>query len=151
MHEDDMDESLALTLAAVAEGSLGRAKLLWQEDLLNLRQELVERLLLGRQDQAEIIAQVFHLSEKVAALKENTSEFLALIRLWYRDLVLVAAGGPEASIANKDLALSLPAATQLWSIAQLHEKLHRLDLAERQLVRNCSRTLVLETLFFDLI
>jgi DNA polymerase-3 subunit delta' len=151
MQENDMEESLAFTLAAVAEGSLGRAKLLWQEGLLSLRQEVVEGLLLGQQNQAETIAQVFRLSEKGAALKENTSELLALIRLWYRDLVLVAAGGPEASIANKDLALFLPAAAQLWSLRQLQQKLRRLDLAERQLLRNCSRTLVLETLFFDLI
>lgn len=151
MQENDMEESLAFTLAAVAEGSLGRAKLLWQEGLLSLRQEVVEGLLLGQQNPAETIAQVFRLSEKGAALKENTSELLALIRLWYRDLVLVAAGGPEASIANKDLALFLPAAAQLWSLRQLQQKLRRLDLAERQLLRNCSRTLVLETLFFDLI
>ena len=151
MQENDMEESLAFTLAAVAEGSLGRAKLLWQEGLLSLRQEVVEGLLLGQQNPAETIAQVFRLSEKGAALKENASELLALIRLWYRDLVLVAAGGPEASIANKDLALFLPAAAQLWSLRQLQQKLHRLDLAERQLLRNCSRTLVLETLFFDLI
>jgi DNA polymerase-3 subunit delta' len=151
MQENDMEESLAFTLAAVAEGSLGRAKLLWQEGLLSLRQEVVEGLLLGQQNPAETIAQVFRLSEKGAALKENTSELLALIRLWYRDLVLVAAGGAEASIANKDLALFLPAAAQLWSLRQLQQKLHRLDLAERQLLRNCSRTLVLETLFFDLI
>jgi len=151
MQENDMEESLAFTLAAVAEGSLGRAKLLWQEGLLSLRQELVEGLLLGQQNPAETIAQVFRLSEKGAALKENASELLALIRLWYRDLFLVAAGGPEASIANKDLALFLPAAAQLWSLRQLQQKLQRLDLAERQLLRNCNRTLVLETLFFDLI
>jgi DNA polymerase-3 subunit delta' len=151
MRENDMEESLALTLAALAEGSLGRAKILWQEDLLSLRQEVVEALLLGEHDQAETIPNVFRLSEKVAALKENIDEFLTLLRLWYRDLVLVSAGGPDASIVNKDLALFLPAAAQSWSLSQLHEKLHRLDLAERQLQRNCSRTLVLETLFFDLI
>jgi DNA polymerase-3 subunit delta' len=151
MQENDIEASLAITLAALAEGSLGRAKLLWQENLLSLRQEVVEGLLLGQHDGAETIARVFSLSEKAAALKENISEFLALLRLWYRDLVLVAVGGPEASIANKDLALFLPAEAQRWSLTQLHEKLQRLDLAEKQLQRNCSRTLVLEILFFDLI
>jgi len=151
MQEESIDESLAFTLAAVAEGSLGRAKILWQEGLLGLRQEVVEDLLLGGHDQAETIGLVFRLSEKAAALKENTGEFLALLRLWYRDLVLMAAGGPESAIANKDLASSLPTDPRRWSLAQLHDKLHRLDLAERQLLRNCSRTLVLETLFFDLI
>ena len=151
LQENDMDESLAHTLAAVAEGSPGRAKFLWQENLLSIRQEVIEGLLLGGHDQAETVARVLRLSEKAAALKENTSEFLALIRLWYRDLLLAAAVGPEAAIVNRDLALSLPAATQLLSLKQLHEKIQRLDLAESQLSRNCSRTLVLETLFFDLI
>jgi DNA polymerase-3 subunit delta' len=151
MREDAIDESLALTLAAVSEGSLGRAMLLWQENLLSLRQEVVEGLLYGHLDQAETIAQIFRLSEKTAALKENTSELLALLRLWYRDLVFVAAGGPKTAIVNKDMALSLSAAAQYESLTRLYEKLHRLDLAEKQLNRNCSRTLVLETLFFDLI
>jgi len=151
LQEDGMEESLAFALAAVAEGSPGKAKLLWQEDLLSLRQEVVEKLLLGQHDQAETIAHVFHLSEKGVALKENISELITLLRLWYRDLILVATGGPEDSIANRDLDLYLPAAAQQWSLNQLHEKLHRLDFAEKQLLRNCSRSLVLETLFFDLI
>ena len=151
IRENGLEKAQALTLASVAEGSLGRAKLLLEEDLLAFRQEVVEQLLLMQNGQAETIAQVFLLSEKAAALKENTYEFLALLRLWYRDLILVAAGAPESSTANKDLASSLPAAKQRWNLTQLHERLHRLDRAERQLLRNCSRTLVLETLFFDLI
>ena len=151
MREHGLEEPQALTLASVAEGSLGRAKLLLQEDLLAFRQEVIEGLLLMQNGQAETILQVFRLSEKVSALKENISEFLALLRLWYRDLVLVAAGAPESSAANKDLASFLPAAKQRWDLAQLYERLHRLDLAERQLLRNCSRSLVLETLFFDLV
>jgi len=151
MQEDSMEEPAALALAAVAEGSLGRAKFLLQEDLLAFRREIIEELLLREHDGAEMVAQVFRLSEKAAALKENTSELLALLRLWYRDLVLVAADGPETAIANKDLAATLPAATLRWDISQLHEKLYRIDKAEQQLLRNCSRSLVLETLFFDLI
>jgi DNA polymerase-3 subunit delta' len=151
MQENNMEESLALTLAAVAEGSLGRAKLLYQKDLLTFRREVIEELLLGKYGKAETISHVFRLSEKATALKENIYEFLALLRLWYRDLVLTAAGGPVTALTNKDLALFLSAATQRWSMNQLHEKLLRLDQAEKQLLRNCSRNLVLENLFFDLI
>jgi len=151
MQENGLEKAQALTLASVAEGSLGRAKLLFQKDLLVFRQEVIEQLLLLQNNQSETIAQVFRLSEKAAALKENIYEFLILLRLWYRDLVLVAAGAPESSTANKDLASSLPAAQQRWNLAQLHKKLHRLDQAERQLLQNCNRTLVFEALFFDLI
>jgi DNA polymerase-3 subunit delta' len=151
MQEDEMDESTALTLAALSEGSLGRAKFLWQENLLALRQEVIEELLLAQLNRAEAVGVVFLLSEKAAALKENISEFLALLRLWYRDILLVAAGGQETSITNKDLLVPLQAASQRWNIFQLHEKLRSIDTAEKQLRRNCSRALVLETLFFDLI
>jgi DNA polymerase-3 subunit delta' len=151
MQDNELEKQQALTLASVAEGSLGRAKLLLQENLLAFRQEVIEELLLLQASKPETVARVFQFSEKAAALKENVYEFLGLLRLWYRDLVLIAAGAPESSTANKDLAHSLAAARQRWDLAQLHERLHCLDRAERQLLRNCNRTLVLETLFFDLI
>jgi DNA polymerase-3 subunit delta' len=151
MRDNDMDESQALALAAVAEGSLGRARLLLDENLLALRQELVEHLLFSQNNPAETVPQVLRMGEKCAALKENIYELLTLLRLWYRDLVLIAAGAPETSTANKDIASCLEAAKERWSMAQLHVRLRLLDRAERQLLRNCSRTLVLETLFFDLI
>jgi len=151
MRENEMAESQALALAAVAEGSLGRVRLLLGENLLSLRQELVEHLLFSKNNPAETIPQVLLLSDKCVVLKENIHELLALLRLWYRDLVLIAAGVPETSTVNKDLASFLEAAKVRWSIPQLHDRLRRLDRAERQLLRNCSRTLVLETLLFDLI
>ena len=151
MRENNMEEPQALALASVAEGSIGRAQFLWQENLLTFRQEVVEHLLLGEHDKAEIIGKIILLSEKAAALKENTAEFLALLRLWYRDLVLITAGAPESSVANKDLSFLIPEAQKRWNLIQLNTRLHRIDRAERQLLRNCSRTLVLETLFFDLI
>jgi DNA polymerase III subunit delta' len=151
MQEKGLEKSDADTLASVAEGSLGRAKFLLEQDLLAFRQEVVEQLLLLQNGQPETITQIFLLSERAAALKENIQEFLALLRLWYRDLVLVSAGVPVSSAVNKDLVSSLPTAIKRWSLAQIYEKLHRLDLAEKQLLRNCSRSLVLETLFFDLI
>jgi DNA polymerase-3 subunit delta' len=151
MRDNDMDESQALALAAVAEGSLGRARLLLDENLLALRQELVEHLLFSQNNPAETVPQVLRMGEKCAALKENIYELLTLLRLWYRDLVLIAAGAPETSTANKDIASCLEAAKERWSMAQLYVRLSLLDRAERQLLRNCSRTLVLETLFFDLI
>jgi DNA polymerase-3 subunit delta' len=151
LQEDDVDESLALTLAAVAEGSPGRALFLLRENLLGFRQEVVENLFLADQDTPETVATVFRLSEKGAALKENISEFLALMRLWFRDLVLVKTAGSEAAVANRDLTIQLQRAAEHTTLDQLQEKLSRLERAERQLLRNCSRTLVLETLFFDLI
>jgi DNA polymerase-3 subunit delta' len=149
--ENDMDDATALTLASVSEGSFGRARFLQQEDLLALRQEIIEELLLDQLNQEESVGRVFRLSEKAAGLKENINELLDLIRLWYRDILLLASGGPETSISNKDLLQSVEKASRSLNISQLHHKLQSLEKAEKQLHRNCSRALVLETLFFDLI
>ena len=151
MQENELDEAEAIALAAVAEGSLGRAKMLLEENLLSLRQEIIELFLFSQNDPAETVPRVLRLSDKCAALKENTYELLALLRLWFRDLVLIAAGAPETSAANKDLSSCLHAAKTRWSISQLHQRFRLIDRAEKQLLRNCSRTLVLETLFFGLI
>lgn len=151
MQEHGLEKAAALSLAAVSEGSLGRALFLHQAELLPLRQEVVEELLIAERPQAEAVSAVFRLSDKGAALKENIGEFLALLRLFYRDLVLVAAAGTETPVVNRDMASSLAAAAERWPLAELHKRLRRLDLAEKQLQRNCSRSLVLETLFFDLL
>lgn len=149
--EGDLDESTALTLAALSEGSPGRAIFLWQKNLLTLRQEVVEGLFLEQPNDAEAVSRTFLLSEKGAELKENIGELLMLLRLWFRDLMLVAGGLPEHLVSNKDLTAALYQASSRWNISQLQKKLTRIDLAEKQLQRNCGRALVLETLFFDLI
>lgn len=151
MQEPDLDEFTALTLAAVSEGSPGRAQFLRRENLLALRREVIEALLLGPHNPAETVGLVFRLSEKVADLKENISEFLALLRLWYRDLILAGSGLPESSLINRDLLSAIAAASRRWNISRLEARLQSLNRAEKQLQRNCSRALVLETLFFDLI
>jgi DNA polymerase III subunit delta' len=152
VQENGMDEATALTLASVSEGSFGRALFLWQENLLALRQEVIEALLLGEPlHQEEAVGRVFRLSEKAATLKENITELLDLLRLWYRDILLITAGGSESFIINHDLLEPLQTASHRWNSSQLQKKLQRLERAEKQLHRNCSRALVLETLFFDLI
>jgi len=152
VQENEMDEAIAHTLASISEGSFGRAQFLWQENLLALRQEIIETLLLGEtSNHEEAVGLVFRLSEKAASLKENITELLDLLRLWYRDIILILAGGPESSIRNHDLLESLQTASCRDNISQLQKKLQHLKRAEKQLHRNCSRALVLETLFFDLI
>jgi DNA polymerase-3 subunit delta' len=147
----DLDDSTAITLAAVAEGSLGRAQLLLKENLLDFRKEVVEQILVLQHGQSEAVETVFRLVEKSNGLKENIYELLALLRLWFRDLILIAAGEPDSSIINQDLLASLPAAKQRWRTAQLYDRLRFIEKAEKELLRNCSRTLVCEVLFFDLL
>jgi DNA polymerase III subunit delta' len=140
----------AATLAAMAEGSLGRARLLLAKDLLGLRREIIDTLLRLVPDTPETIRTLAELAESTARLKGDLSELLALLATWLHDLLLFGHGAPSR-IINHDLASTFPAARRRWSNHQLSERLRLLETARRQLSRNCNPTAVCEVLFFGLL
>lgn len=148
--DDGIDAQIAATLSGIAEGSLGRARSLYQDELLLLREEIIEKLLECTPQQPSGVETVFLMAEKAASSKENTDELLDLLTLWIRDLMLVKNGLSE-KIINHDLSHLMPRACDRWSFGDLTEKITRIDTARRQLLRNCNRSLVLEVLFFDLL
>jgi len=149
--ENELDESTAQTLAAISEGSLGRAQLLLKDNLLAFRRQIIEQILAVQHGQSGSVETVFRLAEKIGEQKENTYELLALLRLWLRDLILLRAGEPGSSLVNQDLLSLLPAAGKRWDMDQLYDRLRLLDRAEKELQRNCTRSLVFEILFFQLL
>jgi len=140
----------AATLAAMAEGSLGRARLLLAKNLLGLRQEIVDHLLRCEPDTPATIQTISELAESAAKLKEDLSELLELITTWIHDLLLFGHGA-SGSIINHDLSPTFQTACRRWSSRQLSERLRLLDTARKQLARNCNPTAVCEVLFFDLL
>jgi DNA polymerase-3 subunit delta' len=151
MDEDSLDRETALTLAAISEGSLGQAKILEDNRLLDCRRQIVEKLLSLLPHQPEVPAAVFQLAEKTANLKEQLPDLFDLLRIWLRDLLYLAAGGTESQIISRDLTATMTAARERWSLEELSDKLRLINQAEKKLLRNCNRALVCEVLFFSLI
>jgi DNA polymerase-3 subunit delta' len=147
---DRIEEQTAASLAAISEGSLGRARLLYQEKLLPLRREIIESLLALAPGTPETVEAVFQLAEKAADTKENLEELLDLLTIWLRDIML-AHRGLTGSVISHDLRSLLPAACGRWNHAELADKLQRINRSRRQLLHNCNRTLVCEVLFFGLL
>ena len=146
----EVEPSQALTLAAVAEGSPGRALLLHNMELLGLRREMVDTLTHLNPESAEAVEAVYTLAGQAAALKENIHELFDLLTTWLRDLTLLALQSP-GQLINHDLAELLEHGSQAWSHSGLLSAIDHIDLARRQLLRNCNRTLVCEVLFFALL
>lgn len=146
-----IDRDTAATLAAVAEGSLGRARLFLEKDLLARRREIVELLLSLEPGQPEAVGALLRLAEKTAALKDDLPELLGLLKAWFRDLIVLAAGGPESMTSSRDLKSALPAARRRWPLPALFARTTCLAQAERELKRNCGRSLVCEILFLNLL
>jgi DNA polymerase-3 subunit delta' len=151
MHEDRLDRETAMTLAAISEGSLGQAKILQDNRLLDCRRLIVEKVLSLLPHQPEVPAAVFLLAEKAANLKEQLPDLFDLLRIWLRDLLSLAAGGSESLIISRDLTATMAAARERWSLEELSDKLRLINQAEKKLQRNCNRALVCEVLFFSLI
>jgi DNA polymerase III subunit delta' len=147
---DGIGEQIAATLCGIAEGSLGRARSLFKDDLLVLRTEIIKNILQCSANQPSGVEIIFLMAEKAASAKENTSEILDLITLWFRDLMLVH-NNLAKKIINHDISHLMPKACNRWSFEDINEKLNLLDTARRQLQRNCNRNMVFEVLFFDLL
>lgn len=147
----ELNPESGATLAAVAEGSLGRAGLLLDQEMLDLRRELIEDLVRLSPADPESVGLILQLAERAAGLKEHLGELLGMLRTWFRDLMLLAGGGPQELIGSQDLAATLATAGKRWNIPELHAKLKMIQRAEKELHRNCNRTLVCEVLFWGLL
>lgn len=130
-------------LARLAEGSPGKALLYQDSDMVSIWQEAVRILSDPAIDPDRDAGVVLRLAESVAALKEELPAFLALMKIWVRDLLLGQGTTGDARKDGKDRR-------KMWSSAQLFAKLQAIGRAELELARNCNRNLVCEVLLFRL-
>lgn len=139
----------ARLLARLAEGSPGRALLLDQEEMITVLKEIVAAVcdpaIHGERDVGVLLAA----AERMAELKEYLPFLLGLIRLWLRD-TLLALYEPERPPELYGFGLASDSPLKNWSSGALFAKLQAVDLAEKELKRNCNRTLVCEVLMFRL-
>lgn len=98
--EREIAEDEARLLAALAGGSLGRALALTPEALEDRAEILSEIESLDARDFRPLLA----LAERMAAGGRAGAEILLdAVALFYRDVAVVAEGGPEEVVANRDL------------------------------------------------
>ncbi|MBU0484866.1 MAG: DNA polymerase III subunit delta' [Proteobacteria bacterium] len=148
--QDGISPVEADTLAAISEGSIGRARLLASNELLSLRREIIENLLQTNLNNPESTEIVIALAEKSGKLKEDLSELLDLLKIWLRDLVVTVNARPDKTL-SRDLASALQFAKNRWTLPEIYHRLEQIDRAKRQLNRNCNRGLICEVLFFALL
>jgi len=129
-------------LARLAEGSPGRAQLLQSGELVGLWTDLIELLADKSSDEARDVTKILIMAEAMAALKEELPHLFALIRLWIRDSLF--------EIHGQQTGAGIPKRRKDWNSEQYFAKLQAINQAEKELGRNCNRTLVCEVLLFRL-
>jgi DNA polymerase-3 subunit delta' len=94
-----LDDDRARVLAAMAQGSLGRAEAIARGDVLQDRDGLVEgfaRVLQGD------LADVLDLAEEYSQGRDRAEDALNLLEIWCRDLLLCKLGVPARLLVNQD-------------------------------------------------
>ncbi|MCF8056755.1 MAG: DNA polymerase III subunit delta' [Desulfocapsa sp.] len=138
----EMDPGTATLLARLGEGSPGKALLFHRRNLVDICRQLITLLTDQDADGDKGVGRILQMAEAMAALKEDLPHLLGLVRLWIRDCLLGDFGfGIDQGFgtARKD-----------WNKEQYFAKLQAVDRAEKELGRNCNRTLVCEVLLFQL-
>lgn len=140
---------VARTLAAVCEGSFGRAVMLAENDLLALRRQVVEELSRLEKNKPDFVQVVFSLAERCAKLKENLEDLFDLLLLWIRDLMALHAPGLDDRLLNADLLHTYAQSRERWNLSELSDRLQKIMQAKKELIYNCNKAFVCEVLFFS--
>ncbi len=147
----DIGKDEARVLARLSEGSPGKALLLKKAKLLGLLEKTVAFLEHPESSSPINVLKALKIAEECSGLKENLPAFLGLLRIWYRDLLLLENGQGKL-VGQEELFYKNSAGERkCWNSAQLFAKLEAIDKAADELNRNCNRALVCEVLIFSLL
>ncbi len=140
----------AAAVAGVSGGSIGKAGVLHEKKILDLRAQVVEAIDRYAPEEPAGVPVIVDLARRTADLEEHLPDFLFLLSLWLRDRLL-AANGLFDRFVNRDLEDHILRPKKSWPSEAIHQRLGRIDLARRQLAANCNRLAVCESLFFALL
>jgi DNA polymerase-3 subunit delta' len=149
VEREGMAPGQAAFLARMADGSLTRALDLRQSPDLpaqrTLALDFVRQSFVGRPDRlAPLIEQAAKLG------RESLKEWLSLVLVWVRDLVLARAAGPGAALVNVDQQNAVEAFVRQLPGADLAAMVDVTTEARRHIEHNANPTLVLTVLAFAL-
>ena len=86
-----------------------------------------------------------------AGAKPLFMRLIELIRGYYRDLLLMSQGAPEALLWNGDRLTALRSAVEQYTPGELVAAMDAVDRCQQFLERNVAPQLALETLFIELL
>lgn len=133
--------------AALSQGCLGRAKDVDPDDIWDLRQQLLDAVSrLESHDPVPAVEQ----AETLAADKDRWPDIFRLLRFYYRDLMLTAAGARPDQLVYVDLADRLARRAAERPVRRHIASMDALDRAERSLERLIRPELVWENLLLEL-
>lgn len=145
LRETGAAEEPARIAAALAGGSFERAREILEEEGLQSRRILLEKV--AALSLKEIIP-LFTTAEECAKDKDNALHLVDLLKVFWRDVLLDRSG--SAGITNTDLLPMIRSISARLSLENIMEKLERISRTRQALTRNANPRLAVEVLFMGL-
>ncbi len=134
--------------ATFADGSIARAvNSLEDEAFIELRNgivELADHLIMKK------TAKAFDWASEMEGQKDKLPEVFELLKLWFRDIMLIKSGADRDLLFNADQLDRLEKESYRMSLKQSVEILERIEQARAQLSSHVNVGLILETLIMDI-
>ncbi len=146
-NHDVTDESAGM-YATFADGSISRAENCFSDEaFVELRNGVVQfadNLIMKK------TAKAFDWSADMEGQKEKLNDVFDLLKLWFRDIMLIKNGAQESLLFNADRLELLKKESYRVSLKQTVEILERIEEARAQLSSHVNVGLILETLIMDI-
>lgn len=148
MEEVKIPDYKADICVAFARGNVGKAKLLARnEDFDRIKEDAVTLMKNIRDmDVSEITAAV----KKASEYKVEISDFLDIIMVWYRDVLLFKATADANNLIFREEIQYIKKAADVSSYEELQNIIDALDKAKQRLEANVSFDLTMELLFLTI-
>lgn len=148
MEEVKIPDYRADLCVAFARGNVGKAKLLaGNEDFDHIREEAVH-LLKNVKDMS--VSELTNVVKKTSEFKLNIGDFLDIITVWYRDVLLFKATADANNLIFKDEIQYIRKVADLSSYEDIQYIIDALDKAGKRLSANVNFELTMELLFLTL-
>ncbi len=147
---NNLENDKAEIISKLAQGSIGKAfKLSVDKEYFIRREKMLDYLstiITGKYGD-DIFAKV----EKIMSEIDRIEEILEMIKLWYRDILIIKNTRNQNYIINCDKLEILGKKSQIYSQKMLIDILDYLDQVEEYLTKNVNKRLVLERLYIKMV
>lgn len=128
VEEEALDAPAAHCLAAFAEGCTGRARRLKEEDFVRRKNEMIDNMVFQANNDPYL--------KKILTDKEQSKRLLDVLLSWYRDLLVLKAGGGTQHVVNSDRREDLQRAGPRHTFEQLKDIMTEIVKTRRMLGEN---------------
>jgi DNA polymerase-3 subunit delta' len=142
-----IEEREARTVAALAQGSLGRALQILEQEIWEKRSEVIHEIMdLPSHD----VGKAFAVAGSLADFGESLPLVFLVMMTWYRDLIIWNEQRSTDLLINQDLCEEVKKAASQMSRRSLIRRIEAIHETSRALSRNANRLLALENLLLQL-